>query len=199
MKTRETDVLYDNVTITHQVPASYEEGDRAVGEIGGVLHGFIADNVARNLLPRLYRAVSRKLVEQGFPKETKKEGENTITETDIKHCARVYDDNKAMKPVIEELLQTTANEIPFHEKTERATGFGRIAVGAQNGANNYFAQGAEAVERAVTAIETLVSGYKIQRDSNGVVLPEGLARGIMAVNKKISDDAKRQANALLGL
>lgn len=204
-KTIEIDVLYGSFTISKEVPATYDEADTLLGETGGALDGFIADCTARNFLPRLYREVSKKLVELGHAREqtgegpAKKDGtKNPVFETHIAHVERVRaagDD--ALKATIGTMLTDTAAAIPYYEKGER-TGFGgKVAQSALDGANRLFAQGDDKVEETIKAIEAHVPGYKVARDADQQATPESLARGISAFIKHTQEAAKKQALGML--
>lgn len=201
----EVSVLYDTTDVLVNVPSTYEEGDALVGEVGGVLDGFIADCTARNFLPRLYKTVAKQMQDAGHKKAVtgkttpSKEGGtvNDIYETDIKFLGRIVEEDETLKPDVIAKLNSTASSIPFWEKGER-TGGGKISTVSQELANKVFSAGPDKVEAAATAIESRVPGLVVGRDSNGAVTPEGLARAIHAMNKHVEAEAKREAAGLLG-
>ncbi len=204
-KDRTISVLYDTFDIIKSVPSTYDEGDKLVGEIGGLLDGWLSDCIARNFLRRLYRDVSAKLVEKGWPraviKTEKRAGKDDINiyESHIVHIGRIHDESKEteFKAYIGKLLQETATTIPLYEAGDRQSTGGRINQGSIDAANEFFAQGDEQVEKTATLIEAMVPGYKIGRDEQLAVTPETLARGIQALEKHIEKEAKSKAKAAL--
>ena len=184
-KIRETDILYGNITVTHNVPAQCVEDDlRTFGlSLGDVLDGFIADCVARNFLPRLYRGISKTLVSEGHPKKVISEmDKKVIYESDIVHIGRIWSNGKGLQKQITALAQEQASTIPFFSSLDRG-GSGRISQRALDAANKWFADGVETTKAEM--IEGMIAGYKVQRDPDGNLTPEGLARGIQAFTRFI--------------
>lgn len=209
-KQQEISVLYGKFDILKEVPATYAEIDALVGEADAGLGGWLADTSARNFLPRLYEAVAVKLTEMGHPhkqigtRKAAKEGgaDSPIYETDIVHVDRVHTDgDDALKATIGTLINDANASLPFWSKRAGGGGgAGRISTDALEGANSFFAKGPDTVEKVAAHIEGFVPGYTVLRDSSGSPTPESLARAIMAMNRKIEDDAKKaSANALAGL
>lgn len=203
--------LYSTVDVQVEVPSTYEEADKLLGETGGALDGFIADCSARNFLPRLYKAVAAELEKTGFPaakvgskKTTKKdaegketESETDVYETDIKHVGRVYTEgDEELKKTITALLQTTAKTIPFYAAGDRS-GSGKISEQNMTAASDLIEAGNAA--QAIEVIETNTPNYKVQVDEAGVPTAEALARGIAAMNKHLVAEAARKSKGLLGL
>lgn len=204
-KPREIDVLYGNFTVEASVPSTYEEGDALVGEVGGVLDGFIADCAARNFLPRLYKNVSAQLVTKGHKKtktgETKKKDGTVVDvlESDISHIGRVHDEgDETVKESIGMLLISTASSIPFYKAGERTGGGGKVSQSALDASNNAFAEGEEKVEQIASVIEEQVPSFKVARDAENNITPEALARGIQALDKRLRTVAVQQRMQLLG-
>ena len=186
-KLKETDILYGNITVEHEVPSDYSEDDlRKFGlTMVDVLDGFIADCVARNFLPRLYRGISRTLARNGQPKKViSEEDKKVIYESDIVHFGRVWSNEKGSKEYLIELAQKTASSTPFFSTVERGGG-GKISQRALDAANKWLADGVE--KDKADMIEAMLAGYKVPRDAEGNLTPEGLARGIQAFTKFIEN------------
>lgn len=98
---------------------------------------------------------------------------------------------------LQALFTTHGNAEPLYTESERQGGTGKISKDAMDSANAFFAKGEETVSKVVAKIESLVSGYKIDVDADGQPTPEGVARGIMRLNKQIEQNAKKQAAAAL--
>jgi len=220
MKQIESDILYSKVTIQiPNVPSTYEEADKLMGETGGALAGWQADCLARNFLPRLYAAVAKLLNSKGFEHavvktvtETKKDADGTETsvdksiyESDIKFIGRVFtsspdtsDDPDAITMAwITRALNDKAKELPFYAEGDRS-GSGKIGASYLEAANSIASGGDAAVDKAVSKIEANVPGYVVERDGNGRPTVEGIARGIVALDKKLKADALKARENLLG-
>lgn len=205
MISREIDALYGNITITKDVPSTYEEAESLIGEAGGLLKGWLADTIARNYLPRVYDAVSAE-IEPNFPvavvgQEEKKDGTKTdVKETAIKHVGRYFEslpDDEAKKAFAAS-FNSTAVSLPLYAKGERGGGGGRVAEWAIEAANQKFA--ASQQNATADAIETKTSGaVKVARDADGNPTVDSLARGIAALAKWIEQQSKKDAMASLGV
>lgn len=209
-KQQEISVLYGKFDILKEVPATYAEIDSLVGEPDAGLGGWLADTSARNFLPRLYEAVAVKLTEMGYPhkqigvrKATKEGGaDSPIYETDIVHVDRVHTEgDDELKAKIGTLINDVNASLPFWSKRAGGGGgTGRITNDALEGANTSFSKGPDFVEKVVAKIENQVPGYTVIRDASGSPTPESLARALMAWDKVLVENAKKErADALAGL
>lgn len=211
MKSKSIDVLYGLIVANLNVPSTIEEGDNLVGEVGAVLDGFIDDTLYRNTLPRLYKAVSAKLVSlghevaQAVDEKTGKpvtrkvtDGEKPVMESAIVHIARVYNaGDDELKGQIAALFEEVSKELPFYEKGQRTGGGGKVSQQALDAANGILAGGVENVESKVSIIESKVPGYRVARDTDGNVSAEALARGISALQKYLQAEALKAAAGAL--
>lgn len=212
MTTKETDVLYGNITLALPVPSSVEEFDASVG-IGECLASGIDDIIYRNTLPRLYRGVAAKYIENGQSKpqatdksgspkfNTRKDGSQTpVLVSDIDFIGKLYEEaNDEGKAEIVAVFEEVKSSLPFYEKGTGGGGGGRISEAAMQSANGVIAAGTEAIEKIVSAIEERVAGFTVARDPDGNVGVESLARGIQALEKKLVADAKKAAAGILSL
>lgn len=95
------------------------------------------------------------------------------------------------------LFQKHATAEPLFTESERAGGTGKIGKEAMDSANAFFAAGDATVAKVVAKIEAVVSGYKVDTDADSQPTPEGLARGIMRLNKQLLDEQKKASAKLL--
>lgn len=217
MKSIDIGVLYDTVTIQKEVPTTNVEVDKMVGETDAAVEGWRADCTARNFLPRLYSAVAEAFIKahpeitdvkhqvtKSVPK-TNADGTPSLNngvpsttdtyESDIRLLKRHSEASPAFRDEIKNLLQTTAPTLPYYD--ERSGGSGKLAQMFLDASNTEFQKGKAHVENLATAIESNVPNYKVQRNDAGEVEPEHLARGMAALNKHLTEQAKNQAKAVL--
>ncbi len=100
--------------------------------------------------------------------------------------------------ILQSLFESLDASEPLFVKGERSGATGKVSEAALTAANGFFAEGESKVEAVAEYIESKVPGYKIGRDADGSATAESLARGIMALNKKIAKDAAEAAKAQLG-
>lgn len=129
----------------------------------------------------------------------RKSGDIVITEApsqeEVDGQPSEYETRKA---ALLDLFTTIATAEPLYVKGERTGGGGKISKDAQDNANALFAKGTDTVEKAASAIESRVGGgFKVGRDAEGNILPETLARGIMALNRAIEAEAKKASAGVL--
>lgn len=210
----EIDYLDGEFQVTETTPTLLSEVIGLIGE-DAVINEAVANLRYRNKYPRVYRKVSQAIA-GSFPRavvktETKKDGTvKNILESEMDHIRAALTGRKdaegnEVSPGLDnarEVLGTLFSQIgasePLYVKGERTGGGGKISQAALDSANAILAKGSDAVEAAVAAIEGKVTGYKVGRDADGEVTPEGLARAIQALNKQLLIEAKKGAAALLG-
>lgn len=202
--TTEIEYLDGTFTVLEPEPASVADLVTLLGE-EACRQSVIDDIRYRNKYPRVYKKVSAKLVELGFAraiKETKTLKDGTIRNvliSEMDHLrAFIAPENDAdgkNKEMLASLFSEIATAEPLYVKGERVGGQGRISQAAITSANLILANGKE--EDAVEKIETLIGKGRVLRDTDGNVTAESLARGIMAWEKQIIANAKKQ-NTLLG-
>lgn len=210
-KSRIISVLHDTWDLNKEEPSTVAEVDALLGEDGGIVDGWNADNRARNLLPRFYRALSNALAEAKDPKTAKKNADGTdqtttradksvvpVLESDIDHIERVITAADADK---KEALRLQAQDImtnlPVYAEGKREGG-GRVPQTCIDSANAFFSVGMAQVEKVIAQIEGVQElSYKVGRDASGQPTPESLARGINAFTKFQMAAAQRAAEGLL--
>lgn len=203
MISTEVDYLDGEFTTTEKEPSTIPELKDMIGE-DGVIENVNSNLRYRNKYPRVYKRVSAEVIKLGFERRVKKEEGNKdgtikkILVSDMDHLREFLSSNETEhRSVLQELFDRIANEEPLYVKGERAGG-GRIAQGALDAANKYFAKGDEEVERVVSTIEERIPGYKISRDGEGGVTPESVARGIQSLQRYLMQQAKKAAGVALG-
>lgn len=202
----EIDYLDGEFQVNEQDPSVLSELTSLIGEDGVIKEA--SNNLRyRNKYPRVYRKVSAEVVSRfAFKRDVKekktlKDGtvkEILVSENDHlrAYLATDSEENPARKN-LQALFDEIAPAEPLYVKGERIGGGGKVAQGALDAANKHLAAGPEKVQKVVEVIEAQVPGYKVGRDENGEVTPEGLARGLQALQKKLEQAAKQQAAALL--
>lgn len=209
-KSEPIDVLYGRFAVQLNKPATVEEFDNSVGEAGAALESGISDVFYRNTLPRLYKEVVAKL---GIAKKqavdakgqpiTRKTGKGEaekdveVKESDIVAIDRAIREGDVTEDDARSAFESAADAIAFYVKG--AGGGGKISEAALTSANGIIAQGEENIEEKVGIIESRVPGYKVNRDNDGAVSAEALARGIMALQKHLQAEAARNAKQALGV
>lgn len=219
MKQDDIDYLDGEFTVQEDVPTTIEELKPLLGTEDAIVDEVAANLRYRNKYPRVYKAVSARVVsDHGFPravKETKKNADGTVKnvlESENDHLraflkGRANEEGvivdaapEANRATLQSLFTEIATAAPLYLEGEgRRGGGGKVSAGALEMANKFFAAGTEAVERACGKIEADVPGYKIARDSDGSATPESLARGIQALQKAAEAKAKRESMAGLGV
>jgi hypothetical protein len=168
-----------------------------------VVEGCVDDLRYRNKYPRVYGAVSKRLVESGFARAVKEQKENKdgtkkdILESTMDHIRRAVTEGDREEEV-GKLFAEVAPDAPIYAPGEgRRGGGGKVSKEALEQANGFFAAGEEKVTAIADYIESSVPGYKVGRDGDDNATPESLARGIMALQKHLEAQAKKAtANAL---
>lgn len=204
MITTEVDYLDGEFTTTEKEPSTIAELVAMIGE-DAVVENVNSNLRYRNKYPRVYKRVSEEATKLGFARRVKKEEQNkdgTIKKIFVSDMDHLRDylakDEATSRPILQELFDRIANEEPLYVKGERSGGGGRIAQGALDAANKYFAKGDEEVDRVVDQIESLIPGYKVGRDGDNNVTVESVARGIQALQRHITQQARKQAGIALG-
>lgn len=204
MISTEVDYLDGEFTTTEKEPSTIPELIAMIGE-DAVVENVNSNLRYRNKYPRVYKRVSQEVIKLGFERKVKKEEMNKdgtvkrILVSDMDHLRNFLAANEAEhRPILQELFDKIATEEPLYVKGERVAGGGRIAQGALDAANKYFAKGDEEVERVVAIIEEKVPGFKVTRDGDGSVTPESVARGIQTLDRYLTQQARKQVRATLG-
>jgi len=197
------DYLDGEFTVDEKEPSTIPELIAMIGE-DSVVENVNSNLRYRNKYPRVYKRVSRELIKLGIDKRVKKEEltkdgtVKKVLESDMDHLRGYLASNESdHRPVLQELFDRIGNEEPMHVKGERSGG-GRIAQGALDAANKYFAKGDDEVERVVQIIEDKVPGCKIPRDGENNVDVYGLARGIQMLDRYLTQLARKQVKVTLG-
>jgi len=199
--------------VTEERPSTISEIVAIIGEVA-VVDEAVDNLYYRNKYPRVYSAVSKEIAKLGFAKKvikTKetKEGVKNVHESDMDHiraavAGETEDGTLVREPlpdgeaIVGVLFAKIGPAEPLYVKGERTGGSGKISQDALDSANKFFASGDDKVEEITGKLETLIPGYSVGRDADGLVTPESLARGIMRLNKKLADDAKKAAVSALG-
>lgn len=220
MQQVDIDYLDGEFTIQEQEPSTLAELQELLGAEAAVVDEVTSNLRYRNKYPRVYREVSKLVVERhGFPRavvDTKKLKDGTVKdvlESENDHLrafwkGRADAEGKIETPAPAEnrealasLFAEVANgsQSALYIEGERRAGGGKVSAAATEMANKIHANGVEKVEEAARRIEETVSGYKVGRDAEGAVTVESLARGIQALQKDAEAKAKRAATASLGI
>lgn len=203
--------------VQEEEPSTIEEVIAIIGE-EGVVTETTSNLRYRNKYPRVYKAVSKAVVDAGYPravidtKVLKDKTERKVYESENDHLRAFLngrfegkgEDRKQIeaapegsRETLQALFNQHATEQPLYVKGERAGGGGKVSQQAMETANSWFAAGDDVVEERIATIEGLVSGYKVGRDSDGAPTPESCARGIQALQKQLQKNALAQAAAAL--
>jgi hypothetical protein len=200
----EVDYLDGEFTTTEKEPSTIPELREMIGE-EGVIENVNSNLRYRNKYPRVYKRVSQEVIKLGFERRVKKEELNKdgtvkkILVSDMDHLREfLAKDEMENRPVLQALFDRIANEEPLYVKGERVGGGGRIAQGALDAANKYFAKGDDEVDRVVLTIEERIPGFKVARDGENNVTPESVARGIQALQRYLMQQAKKATKIALG-
>lgn len=206
MVNSETAYLDGEFKVEGQDPSTLDELKALIGE-QAIIDECVANLYYRNKYPRVYDKVSKDVAAVGFARAVKEEktlksGEIRkvhISEMDhIRAYLKTNDETNTVRTKLQEAFAKYNAEEPLYVKGERTGGGGKIAQGTLDAANGFFAEGIEVVEEKVGIIESMVPGYKIGRDGDGNATPETLARGIQALEKHLTQSAKKQAAGALG-
>lgn len=220
MKPVEIDYLDGKFTVNSQMPSTLAEMLPLLGTEEAVIDEVTDNLLYRNKYPRVYRAVSAELASaHSFPRaviDTKKAKDGTlrnIHESVNDHIRAALtgrrddpeDKTKVTSPGLTDaqtILQALFDKLdasePLFVKGERSGATGKVSEAALTAATAFIGEGDAKVEAVIEYIESKVPGYKIGKDSDGAATAESLARGIMALNKKIAKDAAEAAKAQLG-
>lgn len=195
-KTTEVSYLDDLIDVHETEPTTVKELVKDFGE-ELVVSETVANLRYRNKHPRVYKLASAELIAvcpraEKTPATDKKKAVLVSHLDHLRACWKVAPDK------VTEVITRLAKDQPLYVKGERTGGGGRISAAAQNNANNFFAEGPEKVEEVTKAIEDAVPGFKVMRDEEGEVTPEGLARGLQALGKHAAKMAEKQALASVG-
>lgn len=204
MLTEEIDYLDGEFSIQESAPSTIAECVAIIGE-EAVVSETTSNLRYRNKYPRVYRKVSEEVVkEHGFEravKEVKKNKDGTdrkILVSEMDHLrAFLKADPETNRPILLDAFTRIAQSEPLYVKGERSGGGGKVSQAALDSANAIIAAGDDKIEAVISKIEEIVTGYKVGRDSDGNATPESIARGIMALNKKLTQDALKNASAVL--
>lgn len=203
MQNTEIDYLDGEFTVQESEPSTIAELTELIGETA-VVDETTSNLRYRNKYPRVYKLVSKEVSALGFArpvKETKTLKDGTIKEihvSEMDHIRAFLKADEAHRSILQELFTKTAQAEVLYVKGERTGNGGKVSQAATDAANGLIAKGDDAVEAAVSKIEESVPGYKVGRDGDNAVTPESLARGIMALQKKLTQDALKASTALLG-
>lgn len=209
MLDQEIGYLDGKFTVTESRPSTIAEIVALIGE-DAVVEEAVDNLDYRNKRPRVYRRVSE-AIKGEFPKivkETKKNKDGTdkqVFESDQDHLRAALagrDDGTAplanAQERLAELFTQHGTAEPLYVKGERvAGGSGKLAKGDLEIVNGWFAEGDDVVEKKIEIIEGQPYGIKIARDSDGNATPESVTRGLMALNKAIKEQVKKQSMSLL--
>lgn len=194
--TVEVEYLDGEIVVPEEEPAKLKDLVILLGE--DFVRTLAIDNTRyRNKNPRVYKKISTE-IQPNFPRAIKREEKRKdgttrrVLESHIDHIRRFYQQSKTECHAIFEKI---APEEPIYVKGER-TGTGRISAKAIESANIFIAQGEEVAEEKVAFIEMLVPNYRVERDTDGSVTVEGLARGIQALNRFLEKQAKEKAKSM---
>lgn len=206
--------FFGKADVIFSVPSTIEDFDNAIGDAGAALEEATDNIIYRHTAPRLYGKVSDALTKEpfSFPKaqatnkdgtpavrNTKAKGDVAVMESDMAHLSRFYETgDDTAKAALVDLLQKTALELPFYDRTVApARGPAKVSKGSLEAANGFIAKGPETVESVVLKIENYIPNYKVSRDEDGSVSAENLGRAIDALGKFQQQKAKAEAAALL--
>jgi hypothetical protein len=137
--------------------------------------------------PRVYDTIS-KLLRDVYPQNEK--------ETSVQHLERYAREGAPALQRLHDLFYTHCPLIPLIPRGIRGHS-GKVSQGSLDAATSTFAKGQERVDGMVEMIESMLVGYKIERDISGNVTVEGLARGIQKLNQNLLKQAKEKSKALL--
>ncbi len=196
----EVDYLDGEHTVTENEP-SLKELVKTYGE--EFVRKYCVDNLRyRNKHPRVYTKVSDE-VAKTFPKVVVKEevrkdkSVRKVYESEIDHLRR-YEKEQGTKAKEHnsKLFNSIAPSEPLYIEGQR--GAGKVSEKAVETANLFFAQGDDIVEEKVKFIEAYIPNYHVERDGDGNVTVEGLARGVQALNRYAVKQAQKQVIGVLG-
>lgn len=152
---------------------------------------FVSNLRYRNKHPRVYKKASAELVPfLSLKFKTQPGTEKKIYEKPLDHLHRCYKKNAELTTAV---ISKFAQSEPLYVKGDRTGVGGKISQTAIDNANTFFAEGDDVVEGKVLTIEALVPNYKVERDEQNAVTPDGLARGIQMLSNHLDRQAKETA------
>lgn len=198
--TSDIDYLDGEFTVAETEPSTIAEISEIIGE-AAVVDEAVSNLRYRNKYPRVYAKVSAAVALTGFTRAvksstTKADGtvKNVLVSTND-HLRAFLADSEDNRATLASLFTSVAQSEPLYVKGERTGGSGKIAQGTLDASNAFFAQGVE--EQKAAIIEARVPGYKLARDVAGELTIESLARGIQALEKYLTAQAKKSSLSAL--
>lgn len=200
----EIDYLDGEFTVVESVPATIEELKSQIGE-QAIIDEATGNLYYRNKYPRVYKAVSKAVAEAGFAravKETKTNAKGTTKDiliSEMEHLRAYLATGEDARTKLQELFTKVGTSEPLYVKGERVGGGGKVSQKALDNATKILDKGDEAVDEAVSKLESSVPGLKVGRDSDGRPTHDGLARAIQQYAKHLQKKAELEAAAGLGV